>query len=173
MNYYALQVKTRSEELFIKRAILAMTSGQDRDLRIIFPRRKMSIRKTGALKTVLEPVFPGYIFLETPNLPDETYWLLRTTPGFYRFLPDNRLPQPLDGKDLATLKHFMSFGPYADKSKVSFDASDRINVVEGPLKGLEGRIIKVDKRKGRAKVKLDMYDESFLIDLAFEVLGQK
>ena len=173
MNYYALQVKTRSEELFIKRALLSMAPGQDKDVRIIFPRRKMSLRKAGELKTVLEPVFPGYIFLEAPDLPDATYWLLRTTAGFYRFLPENKLPQPLDGKDLATLKHFMSFGPCADKSKVFFDDNDRINVVEGPLKGLEGRIIKVDKRKGRAKVKLDMYDESFLIDLAFEVLGQK
>ncbi|MDR2619211.1 MAG: antitermination protein NusG, partial [Treponema sp.] len=31
-------------------------------------------------------------------------------------------------------------------------------------------IIKVDKRKGRAKIKLDLYDDSFTIDLAFEVL---
>lgn len=173
MNYYALQVKTRSEEMFIKRVFISMAPGQDKDIRIIFPRRKMSIRKAGAIKSVLEPVFPGYIFLESPGLPDAMYWLLRTTPGFYRFLPENKQPQPLEGKDLATLKHFMSFGPYADTSKVRFDENDRISVAEGPLKGLEGRIIKVDKRKGRAKVKLDMYDESFLIDLAFEVLGQQ
>ncbi|MCL2557796.1 MAG: antitermination protein NusG, partial [Treponema sp.] len=39
-----------------------------------------------------------------------------------------------------------------------------------PLKGLEGRIIKVDKRKKRAKIRLDLYDESFAIDLAFEII---
>jgi transcriptional antiterminator NusG len=38
--------------------------------------------------------------------------------------------------------------------------------------GLEGSIIKVDKRKGRAKIKLDLYNDSFSIDLAFEVIGQ-
>jgi transcriptional antiterminator NusG len=43
-------------------------------------------------------------------------------------------------------------------------------VISGPLSGLEGRIIKADKRKGRAKVKLDLYGDSFCIDLAFEVL---
>jgi transcription termination/antitermination protein NusG len=46
-------------------------------------------------------------------------------------------------------------------------------VINGPLKGLEGKIVKVDKRKGRAKVKLDLYDESFLVDLSFELLGQQ
>jgi transcriptional antiterminator NusG len=43
--------------------------------------------------------------------------------------------------------------------------------VEGPLMGLEGRIIKVDRRKGRAKINLDLYNDSFTIDLAFEVIG--
>jgi transcriptional antiterminator NusG len=37
--------------------------------------------------------------------------------------------------------------------------------------GLEGRIIKVDKRKRRAKIMLDLYNDSFSIDLAFEVIG--
>lgn len=60
----------------------------------------------------------------------------------------------------------------AEKSKVYFNEEDRIVVSEGPLKGLEGRIIKVDKRKGRAKIKLDFYDNSFAIDLAFEIISR-
>jgi transcriptional antiterminator NusG len=54
---------------------------------------------------------------------------------------------------------------------VYFNENSRIVVVEGPLVGLEGRIIKVDKRKGRAKISLDLYNDSFAIDLAFEVIG--
>jgi transcriptional antiterminator NusG len=133
----------------------------------------MPVRKGGITRQQIEPVFPGYIFLESENFDRELYWAIRTTSGFYRFLPDNRNPKPLEGMDLSILKHFISFGPVAQASKVHFDENDRIHVTEGPLKGLEGKIIKVDKRKGRAKVKLDMYDESFLIDLAFEVMGQK
>jgi transcriptional antiterminator NusG len=37
--------------------------------------------------------------------------------------------------------------------------------------GLEGRIVKVDRRKGRAKIMLDLYNDSFSIDLGFEVIG--
>lgn len=173
MNYYALQVKTGSEELFIRRAIQSFTPELNGTVRLLFPRRNMSRRKGGVIQQKLEPIFPGYLFLESEELGRDLYWLLRTTQGFYRYLPDNREAKPLEGKDLATLKHFIAFGNIAERSKVRFDENDRILVAEGPLKGLEGRIVKVDKRKGRAKVKLDMYDESFLIDLAFEVLGQK
>jgi transcriptional antiterminator NusG len=43
--------------------------------------------------------------------------------------------------------------------------------MDGPLLGLEGKIIKVDRRKKRAKIKLNLYDDSFTVDLAFEVIG--
>jgi transcription termination/antitermination protein NusG len=171
MNYYALQVKTRYEESFMKLTLQTLTSEQKERVHLVFPRRKLPVRKAGVIKQVLSPIFPGYVFLESDDLDDALYWAIRTIPGFYRFLPENKHPLPLEGRDLSTLKHFVSFGSIADRSKVTFDENDRIKVSEGPLKGLEGRIVKVDKRKGRAKVKLDMYDESFLIDLAFEVMG--
>lgn len=174
MNYYALQVKTSSEDSFIKRVQQSLSPKESEEIRLIFLKRKMTIWKSGIAKTQIEPVFPGYIFLETNSLIESPiYWDLRTTPGFYRYLPETKEPKSLAGRDLSTLKHFISFGEYADKSKVCFDSQDIIKVIEGPLKGLEGQIVKVDKRKGRAKVKLDMYDESFLIDLSFEIIGKK
>ena len=173
MNYYALQVKTGSEEVFIKLYSQYDRTRSSSPVRLLFLRRNMPIKKAGIVKYKLEPIFPGYLFLESETLANELFWGLRTSPGFFRVLPDPKAAKPLEGRDLATLKHFMSFGNVAELSKVHFDDNDRIVVHEGPLKGLEGRVVKVDKRKGRAKVKLDLYDESFLIDLAFEVLDQK
>lgn len=171
MNYYALQVKTRSEEIYIRRALLSLAvNGLDK-VRFIFPKRKLDIRQKGVSKPQIEPVFPGYVFIESENLENNVYWSLRTTPGFYRFLPENKDCKPLEGRDLALLNHFLSFGEVAEKSKVRFDENDRIQILEGPLKGLEGSIIKVDRRKGRVKVKLDMYKDQFAVDFAFEMVN--
>jgi transcriptional antiterminator NusG len=38
-------------------------------------------------------------------------------------------------------------------SEVEYDKDNHIRVLAGPLKGQEGRITKVDRRKGRVKVK--------------------
>jgi transcriptional antiterminator NusG len=77
----------------------------------------------------------------------------------------------LEDRDLEIVLHFIKrVGPVAGKSKVYFDENARIVVTDGPLMGLEGKIIKVDKRKERAKIKLDLYDDSFCIDLAFEII---
>ena len=92
-------------------------------------------------------------------------------PGFIRFLENNQNIRPLGGRDRELLLHFIRFGEVVERSTVTFDENRRIHVVNGPLKGLEGLIVKVDKRKGRAKIRLDMYKDSFLVDLGFDIIA--
>jgi transcriptional antiterminator NusG len=90
------------------------------------------------------PLFPEYVFLRAERV-DETSWhSLRTLPGFIRFLPASDRILPLDNRDQATLLHFLSFGEVVEKS--------------------------VDRRKGRARVRLEIYQDSFVIDFGFEAL---
>jgi len=168
MLYYAVQVKTRGEDEYARRLNLCRGSEQ---VSCLIPKRAVVIRKMGQTRKVNATVFPGYVFLELPEpLSPDLHWFIRRTPDFYRFLPSNQECLPLSGRDLDLLTHFISFGERADTSRVIFDENDRIVVLEGPLKGLEGQIEKVDRRKRRAKVRLDMCRNSFLIDLAFTVV---
>jgi len=171
MNYYAIQVKTGSEEAFIK---LFRALYPEIVLPIHFPRRLLDIRRAGMIKSATPAVFPGYIFVE--SMGDEEIqsfqWEFRQTKGFFRFLKSNQDITPLADRDLELVLHFINnAGPIAGRSKVYFNENSRIVVVEGPLSGLEGRIVKVDRRKGRAKIVLDLYNDSFTIDLGFEVIG--
>jgi len=170
MNYYAIQIKTRSEEKYIK---LFRALHPEIVLPIHFPRRRLDIRRAGKIRPSLSAVFPGYIFIEAGS-DDEILacqWDFRQTKGFYRFLKSNQEITPLADSDLELALHFIkNSGPVAGRSKVYFNENSRIVVVEGPLMGLEGKIIKVDRRKGRAKIRLDLCNDSFSIDLAFEVI---
>lgn len=165
MNYFVVQVRTGEEDHFLRR--VRPSIAEDR-VRILWPRRRLSIRRRGRTHQVMSPIFPGYVFIESDTLDLETYWIVRRTDGFLRFLPDNQDVRPLAHTDRRLLMHFLSFGEVVEKSTVSFTDNARIHVLEGPLKGLEGRIVKVDRRKGRAKVKLDLYNESFLVDFGFQ-----
>jgi len=170
MNYYAFQVKTRGEEKYMR---LFRAKHPEITVPMYFPQRSMDIRRRGKMVPSKLAIFPGYIFLEIQD--DENilnyHWAFRRTEGFYRFLRSNQDIAPLQNRDLELVLHFIKrVGPLAGKSKVFFDENSRIVVVSGPLSGLEGRIVKADKRKGRAKIKLDLYGDSFNIDLAFEVM---
>lgn len=170
MNYYAIQVRAGTETVF-KQDILEQDFTAKYAYSVILPQRMLKIRKKGRISNRQLPVFPGYVFLETEKADIPLFSDIRGVKGFYRFLPNNREPKPLFGRDLDILNHFMSFGSAAKLSKVAFDENDRIKVIDGPMQGLEGQIVQVDKRKGRAKIKLDMFSDSFLIDLGFEVIN--
>jgi transcriptional antiterminator NusG len=170
MYFYALQVRTRGEEKFMR---LFRAQNPEITLLLHFPQRMLDLRKGGRITPSRLAVFPGYVFLEFPEDDDihRCQWAFRRTEGFYRFLRSNQDIVPLQNRDLELDLHSIrEVGPLAGKSKVYFDENSRIVVISGPLSGLEGRIIKADKRKGRAKIKLDLYGDSFCIVLAFEVL---
>ncbi len=190
MNYYVIQVMTGDEERYLKltqRAfqVASEPSAQifapERGLhgppqeaetgRLLWPRRRLTIIKRGVRKQVLAPIFPGYLFYEAESVSPGAFGLLKRFSGFIKFLKDNHNIQPLAGEDRELLLHFISFGEIVDRSKVYLDANRRVRVASGPLKGLEGRIVKVDKRKGRAKVRLSLYENSFLIDFGFDLLS--
>jgi transcription termination/antitermination protein NusG len=165
--FFALQAWTGDEG---KVLYLARRRLRDKPVRLYWPRRSLTIRRAGVKKDSLAPIFPSYLFLQGDEIDWENYWILRKTPGFIRFLPSNETPRPLSDRDQELLCHFLSFGEIVKKSLVYFDENNRIRVVSGPLTGLEGRIVKVDRRKRRAKLYLDMYGESYTVDLGFDTL---
>jgi transcriptional antiterminator NusG len=172
VRYYALQVRSRSEEKLMR---LFRTQRASEGAALHFPLRSLDIRRGGKTAASKLPIFPGYLFLEIHEGDEALRYLpdLRKSEGFFRFLRANNDIVPLKNRDLELVLHFIKkVGPVAGKSKVYFDENSHIVVISGPLSGLEGRIVKADKRKGRAKIRLDLYGDSFCIDLAFEHMDQ-
>ncbi len=167
MAFYALQVRTQEVEKFLS---LAQRGPGGSPPKLLWPRRRLRVRRARAWHDTVAPLFPGYLFLQADNVDAALFRRLRSLPGFIRFLPSNRNLTPMDQRDQETLLHFLAFGEIVDRSSATFDVNGRIRVLAGPLKGLEGWIVKVDRRKGRAKVRMQLYEDSFDVDFGFEVL---
>ncbi len=167
MNIYVVSVQPGRERDFTATAAKSLDPA---DATFLFPQRQLTIRKKGKRREILAPIFAGYVFTLTNQITRDLFIAIKRLPGFYRFLESNERIRALAGSDLELVSHFVRFGDVIGKSLVSFDARDRIQVQSGPLEGLEGRIVKVDRRKQRAKVKLDLYEDSFLVDFGFESL---
>lgn len=167
MAYFALQVFTGDEGRFVT------ASRRSRNLegvRVLWPRRRLRVRRAGRWLVATAPIFPGYLFLKREQIDGQLYQGLRPLPGFLRFLPSNDRIRPLDERDSKLLAHFLSFGEIVERSTAYFDVNQRIRIVSGPLLGLEGCITRVDKRKGRAKVRLTLYENSFEVDFGFDAI---
>lgn len=170
MPLFVIQIETGREEEFIKQG--EIYSGPA-EFKLHWLRRILKIRKRGIVKEIASSIYPGYLFLETSEFSKEIYSAVKKFKGFTRFLKNNHDICPLDDADLDIVNHFLRHGDLIGISEVKFDENQKIIVLKGPLKGMEGRIVKVDRRKERIKVKLEMYENSFLVDFAFTDLSEK
>lgn len=131
----------------------------------------MYITKKSKRSIQTSPLFPSYIFLKSNDfLDNKTLNSLINVPFLIHFLLDNKNIQPLSAVDQNIVLHFIKIGKIIGSSSVFFDENDRIVVKEGPLKNLEGNIIKVDKRKQRAKILLNFEHNQIKVDLSFNVI---
>lgn len=173
MNYYIIQVATGREQAFID-ALQKKAPELAGAHNFIYLTRELYIRRKGKTLRELQPVFPSYIIMQTTGTVDgQTVQALKALPDFYHFLKSNTEITALSGNDLAIIQHFLGLGPRIGPSLVRFDQDDRIVVIEGPLKGIEGSIIKVDRRKQRAKIQVEFAGGAHTMDLSFEDIERK
>ena len=173
MNYYIIQVATGREQNFID-SLQNHSPELAQAHNFIYLTRELYIRRQGKTLREQQPVFPSYIIMQTTGTVEtKTLLALKSLPDFYHFLKSNTDITPLAGNDLAVIQHFLGLGPRIGPSLVRFDENERIVVIEGPLKGIEGSIIKVDRRKQRARIQVDFAGGVHTMDLSFEDIEKK
>ena len=163
MEYYCIMVKTGSEEKFKESAIQKLAQFGNSSS-FYFLKKQMRARNGSVF---MEPLFPGYVFMETCCLERSTIEVLKSVKGFYHFLFDNSAPQKLQGNDLNYYICFRNEGEILRISQAKFDENQRIKIINGPLLGLEGKIIRVNRRCKRVTVEIDMFGYSKKIDLCY------
>ncbi len=173
MLYYIIQVATGQEKAFIEN-IKKQNPELAEKHNFIYLTRELTIRRQGKLFKEIQPMFSSYIIMQsTAEIDSKTLQELKKIPGFYHFLNTNTDIVALAGRDLSIIQHFLGLGPQIGPSLVKFDENDRIVVIEGPLKGIEGNIIKVDRRKQRAKIQIDFGGSLHSMDLSFEDISKQ
>jgi transcriptional antiterminator NusG len=165
MSIYTLFLKSGTENLFLEH--LKINAQFDIEY-FYWLRREIREKKGGLIRKKIQPIFPSYIFWETAEPTPSMLEALRKVTGFIRILNSPTDIRPLSQKDHELILKLRGKGPICGISKAVFDENQRIVIIEGPLKELAGNIVKVDRRRKRVKVKLNLYNESFLIDFGFE-----
>lgn len=168
MKWYALQVISGKEERVQKLLKLAF----DSELSCLIPKRKLYEKKNGIFSEVVRKLFPGYVFINT-ILQADSFHQIKRTPHVIRLLNHGgNYYTPIPEQEMVPILRLVGNDHIVESSKVYIENS-KVIVMEGPLYGLEGIIKKVDKRKKRAKILLNLYDNIKFIDVSIDILQRK
>lgn len=163
-DWYALFVVTGEEEKVKKRLDYRLQG----DLRIIVPKRKLRERRNGQWHNVIRPLFPGYVLLNG-EMNTERYYKLKRVPGLFGLLKSGHEPAPIDYWELEVINRLICNNETVGYSSVLME-NGRVVVVDGPLVSLEGQIVSINPRKGRAKVSLTFMGEPRIVELGINLL---
>lgn len=161
MSWYVIHCHTGKEE-----AVRSRVKGAD-IARVMVPRRIMKERKQGKWCLKERVVFPGYVFVQA-NMTALAYYDIRCTPWVIRILGTS-WPQPLEENEALLIVRLANDCEPLGPSSVIV-VGDKINVIDGPLRGFEGYIVKLDARRCRAKVNINILGEPKIIELAADVI---
>lgn len=163
-SWFVLFVNTNQEEKVKK--ILKKEIGDE--YKFIVPTRELRERKNGKWYNVKRKLFPGYV-LAKGIMNIKVYHKLREVSGIMKLLRNEEEILTIDEKELKILidNHDNNIG-----ISTLYKENDSIIILAGPLIGLEGQIIKVDSRKGRAKVSLSFINQERIVELGIELVDK-
>ncbi len=155
---YENRVKTNLE-----RRVASMEM-QDKIFRVMVPMEREVVIKGGQRKEVMKKVFPGYVMVEM-IIEDDSWYVVRNTPGVTGFVGSGNRPIPLDEKEVEGIMRQM--GMAAARPRIDVDLNEMVRVVDGPFSNFEGIVEEINREKGKLKVLVSMFGRETPVELEF------
>ena len=123
--------------------------------------------RAGKKRIVKRKLYPGYLMIQM-IINDDTWFLVRETPGIGDFTGTYGKPTPMTDADverIIKLVHPDVDQEQAPKTSIPFRSGDRIRVKEGNFQSLEGDVDRIDEANGRVTVIINIFGRSTPVEL--------
>lgn len=134
----------------------------DKIFDVMVPKEKQIEIKNGKRKVVEKKIFQGYALVEM-KLTDETWYIVRNTPGVTGFVGTSTTPTPVSASEISKIKKRM--GVEEPKHHIDYTEGEVVNIIDGPFKGFDGSISEIDRSKGKVKVMVNMFGRDTSVEL--------
>ncbi|HOR57494.1 MAG TPA: transcription termination/antitermination protein NusG [bacterium] len=129
---------------------------------VIVPIEKQIEIKAGKRKTVEKKIFPGYVLVEM-IVTDDSWYVVRNTPNVTGFIGLGVRPTPMAKEEVDRIRKRM--GVEEPKFEIDLKVGELVKINDGPLKNFEGKVVEVDKDKGKVKVSVNMFGRETPVNL--------
>lgn len=167
MEWYILKVQSNREDSIrdnLQRRV--QMEGLDRFFSdIIVPIETVTEFKGGKKKVVKRKLYPGYIVVRM-EINDETWYLVRETPGIGDFTGSIGRPTPMAPQDVAKiLSKSEEKTDEAPRLNIRVKKGDRVKINEGTFENFEGEVDTINEASGRVIVIINIFGRPTPVEL--------
>ena len=165
-NWFVVHTYSGYEERVkknLEQRIRFMDSG-DEISQVVIPTEVEIEVKEGQRRNVDRKILPGYILVEM-NMTDQTWNIVRNTPGVTGFVGSGNKPVPLQEEEVnKILEQMVAETP---KVKVGFRKGQSVRVNNGPFIDFVGVVDDINPARGKVKVLLSLFGRETPVELDF------
>jgi transcriptional antiterminator NusG len=131
---------------------------------IVVPTEEEIEVKEGKRRTVERRVFPGYILVNM-IMTEESWYVVRNTPGVTGFVGMGNTPTPLRTEEVSQIIKRMEAD--APRIKVTFKSGERVRIVDGPFNDFRGTVAEIDMERAKVRVMVNFFGRETPVELDF------
>jgi transcriptional antiterminator NusG len=140
--------------------------GQKRFVRqVVVPTETVSEMKDNQKVSVEKRTMPGYVLVNM-ELNDDSWGLVKNTPGVTGFVGASNEPVPLTQIEVDRLLHREVAQKVATKAQ--FSIGEQVKVVSGPLSDFSGEISEINSDAAKLKVLVSIFGRETPVEVGFD-----
>ncbi|HMF82943.1 MAG TPA: transcription termination/antitermination protein NusG [Acidimicrobiia bacterium] len=144
---------------------------EDRIYEVVIPMEDVIEFKGGRKVVVQKKVFPGYLLVRQ-ELDDDSWYVVRNTPGVTGFVGSGAKPTPLSQREVEDiLGTGQAEGPEVAQKKarprLEFEIGEQVRVIAGPFADFNGAISEIDVDRSKLKVLVNIFGRETPVELEF------
>ena len=169
LDWYILKVQSNREDSIVAglQRRVKVAGLEEYFEEIIVPVEMVTEFKGGKKRVVKKKLYPGYIVVHM-IINDETWFLVRETPGIGDFTGAAGQPTPMLPSEIARIiPKEEDIETQEPKLQIGVSPGDRVKINEGTFENFEGDIDTIDEMNGRVTVMINIFGRSTPVELEY------
>ncbi len=137
---------------------------KDKIFDVVIPTQEEIEVREGKRRTVERHIFPGYVLVNM-SLSEESWYVVRNTPGVTGFVGMGNLPTALRPEEVSQIIKRME--AEAPTVKVSFKEGERVRIIDGPFNDFRGTVSEIDMERTKVRVMVSFFGRETPVELDF------
>jgi transcriptional antiterminator NusG len=148
---------------------IASMNMEERIFEVVIPVEDVIEFKNGKKQVVSKKVFPGYLLVRM-DLDDDSWYVVRNTPGVTGFVGLGARPTPLSRKEVESILQVKVDGQETTKKgrpRLEYEVGESVRVKEGPFADFTGTIAEINEDQLKLKVLVNIFGRETPVELEF------
>jgi transcriptional antiterminator NusG len=162
---YENRVKTNLESR------ISSMNVEDRIFECVIPMEDVMEIKQGKKQVVQKKVFPGYLLVRM-YLDDDSWYVVRNTPGVTGFVGSGAKPSPLSTKEVEKILQVKPEDKKKLRPRLEFEEQESVRVTSGPFANFTGTISEINVDQSKLKVLVNIFGRETPVELGFDQVAK-